>query len=111
MPVLDLGSTPVANALLDASDDVAPRFPLEVGFCPACALVQLLHVLPRDAIFGVDYPYFSSYSDVLDAHSVRTSTPSGHRDGSATARSSSKWPATTATSSGTSWGRAPVCWA
>ena len=70
-PFLDLGRTPIANALL-TRDDLAveePRYPLEVGFCERCTLVQLLYTLPADAIFDSDYPYFSSYSEDLLAHS------------------------------------------
>jgi SAM-dependent methyltransferase len=70
-PFLDLGRLPIANALL-GEDDLAreePRFPLQVGFCETCTLVQLLYALPADAIFDEAYPYFSSFSDDLLAHS------------------------------------------
>jgi SAM-dependent methyltransferase len=69
VPFLDLGSTPVANALLPSPDAPAPAFPLEVGFCESCGLVQLLHVLAAEDVFDADYPYFSSYSESLDLHS------------------------------------------
>jgi len=69
VPVLDLGRTPVANALLTAPDAPAPEHPLVLGFCPSCSLVQLLHVLTAAEVFGADYPYFSSYSQSLDTHS------------------------------------------
>ncbi len=81
VPFLDLGETPVANALLRAPDDVAPVFPLRAGVCTACSLVQLLHVLPAEEVFDESYPYFSSYSDSLDEHSVhhvRDLERSGH---------------------------------
>ncbi|ABW10248.1 C-methyltransferase [Parafrankia sp. EAN1pec] len=70
---LSLGDTPVANRLVkaDALDAVDPAFPLEVGFCEQCALVQLTHVLPADEIFDADYPYFSSFSDMLVRHSEK----------------------------------------
>jgi SAM-dependent methyltransferase len=71
VPFLDLGRTPVANALLRSPDDPAPTFPLQVGVCTACSLVQLLHVLPAEAVFDDSYPYFSSFSESLDAHSVQ----------------------------------------
>jgi 2-polyprenyl-3-methyl-5-hydroxy-6-metoxy-1,4-benzoquinol methylase len=61
----------VANALLGTPDAPAPTFPLQVGVCTACSLVQLLHVLPAEAVFDDSYPYFSSYSQSLDEHSVR----------------------------------------
>jgi SAM-dependent methyltransferase len=69
-PFLDLGATPVANALLDPADlgRPEPRFPLAVGMCEACSLVQLTHVLPADVIFSASYPYYSSYSDHLVRH-------------------------------------------
>lgn len=68
---LDLGATPVANSLLAAPDAPAPVFPLQLGLCGDCTLVQLLHVLPVEGLFGADYPYFSSYSDSLDRHSAQ----------------------------------------
>src|SRR4030095_1725029 len=48
-----------------------PSFPLEVGFCDRCALVQLTHVLPANEIFDADYPYFSSFSDTLVRHAEK----------------------------------------
>lgn len=68
---LSLGSTPVANALLAPADTGRPdpSYPLAVGFCAGCALVQLTHELPAEVIFGADYPYFSSFSDALVRHS------------------------------------------
>jgi len=62
--VLDLGATPLANALLDAPRDGEERVPLRVGVCADCALVQLLDVVDRAALFS-DYPYFSSVSDTV----------------------------------------------
>jgi hypothetical protein len=69
-PFLSLGRVPIANALLTAADLAReePRYPLEVGFCESCTLVQLLFTLPADAIFDESYPYFSSFSDDLLAH-------------------------------------------
>lgn len=70
-PFLDLGTTPVANALLERRTDPSPAFPLQVGFCETCSLVQLLQALPVDAVFDEAYPYFSSYSETLCAHAAR----------------------------------------
>ena len=68
---LSLGSTPVANALPAPSETGSPdpSYPLAVGFCAGCALVQLTHEVPGEALFGADYPYFSSFSDALLRHS------------------------------------------
>lgn len=69
--VLDLGSTPIANALVAPDDDgVDPSFPLLVVFCEDCALVQLGYALPADAIFDDAYPYYSSFSDAMCRHAA-----------------------------------------
>jgi SAM-dependent methyltransferase len=72
-PFLSLGETPIANRLVraDALDAADPTFPLGVGFCEHCALVQLTHALPADEIFDADYPYYSSFSDMLVRHSEK----------------------------------------
>ncbi|WP_131784776.1 class I SAM-dependent methyltransferase [Protofrankia symbiont of Coriaria ruscifolia] len=69
-PFLSLGRTPIANRLLRPDDltEPEPVFPLEVGFCEFCALVQLTHALPVEEIFDAGYPYFSSFSDTLCRH-------------------------------------------
>ena len=66
--ILDLGHTPLANALLREADldRPEPTHPLELVFCPACALVQINATVPPDELFR-DYPYFSSYSDTAVA--------------------------------------------
>lgn len=68
---LDLGSQPIANALVDPQhlDDPEPRFPLELAFCHDCGLVQVTETIPPDVLFGRDYPYYSSFSPALLAHS------------------------------------------
>ena len=67
--MLSLGEQPLANALLTAAQLQAPepRYPLELAFCPACALAQItLSVSPME-LFS-DYPYFSSYADAVTAN-------------------------------------------
>jgi SAM-dependent methyltransferase len=67
---LDLGETPIANALLpmDADRDQTASYRLAVAFCDSCSLVQLAFELPAEAIFDEHYPYYSSFSDALCAH-------------------------------------------
>jgi SAM-dependent methyltransferase len=64
VPVLSLGDTPLANALLreEALAHPEPRFPLELVFSPAAALLQLTTSVPPEQLFR-DYVYFSSFSD------------------------------------------------
>jgi SAM-dependent methyltransferase len=68
-PVLSLGTTPLANALLDATqlDAPEPRFPLDVVFCTACTLVQITETVPPEFLFS-EYVYFSSFSDTAVEH-------------------------------------------
>ena len=68
---LSLGRTPLANSLLSADQLSAPEptFPLEVGLCPACALVQLTETVPPERMFS-EYLYFSSFSDTMVRHAA-----------------------------------------
>src|SRR5690242_3774665 len=69
---LSLGDLPLSDGLL-SKDDLQrqePRYPLDVAFCPDCALVQILETVPPERLFGADYPYFSSFTNALLEHSA-----------------------------------------
>ncbi|MEL6891428.1 MAG: class I SAM-dependent methyltransferase [Actinomycetota bacterium] len=70
---LDLGETPLADAIVtaDVVNDPASeeRFPLAVAFCPVCALVQITEDVEPEKLFVDNYLYFSSFSDHLLQHS------------------------------------------
>ncbi len=69
-PVLSLGESPLADRLLTAGDlsSPEPTAPLDLVFCPHCALVQLTVSISPETLFCQDYPYFSSVSPQLMAH-------------------------------------------
>ncbi len=69
-PFLDLGTTPLADALVrpDALGQPEEMFPLEIAFCPECTLVQILEEVPPEKLFVDNYLYFSSFSDHLLNH-------------------------------------------
>lgn len=69
---LSLGDMPLSDGLLAAEDlkRQEARYPLDVAFCADCALVQILETVPPERLFGADYPYFSSFTDALLAHSA-----------------------------------------
>jgi SAM-dependent methyltransferase len=67
-PVVSLGDLPLVNAFVAPGQEAAERrFPLNVHFCEACALVQLDPIVPPDAMFG-EYTYLSSSSQTFAAH-------------------------------------------
>lgn len=68
-PMLDLGTLPLANRLLDAEalPQPEPRYPLATVSCPRCTLVQITQTVAPEALFR-DYVYFSSVSDALVEH-------------------------------------------
>ncbi len=70
-PFLDLGATPLADALVssDLLGAEEARYPLEIAFCPDCTLVQILEEVPAEKLFVDNYLYFSSFSDALLDHS------------------------------------------
>jgi SAM-dependent methyltransferase len=69
---LDLGSTPLSDRIITPSkkDLDEPVFPLEVAFCSNCTLVQILEEVPKELLYGDEYPYYSSVSAALGKHSA-----------------------------------------
>jgi SAM-dependent methyltransferase len=68
-PFLDLGRTPLANSYIRPEQARLPEetFPLAVGYCRTCHLVQLTQTVPPAKLF-TEYLYFSSYSESFLAH-------------------------------------------
>lgn len=73
---LDLGATPLADRFPESRDTVEERWPLRVGMCQRCNLVQLMDIVPDDVLYGADYayytgaarshnPYWDAYADML----------------------------------------------
>jgi SAM-dependent methyltransferase len=71
--VLDLGRTPLANRLLTADqlDEPEPTYPLELVFCPRCALLQITETVAPEILFR-HYLYFSSFSETMLRHAERS---------------------------------------
>jgi SAM-dependent methyltransferase len=65
-PVLSLGTTPLANSLPTTAELGGPeaRYPLDVVFCPQCALVQITVSVPPEEMFS-EYAYFSSFAETV----------------------------------------------
>lgn len=70
---LDLGDQPHCNRLIptDKAHLKEPFYPLRVGFCRACTLVQIDHTIPKESMF-TDYPYVSGTTKTLVAHFKET---------------------------------------
>jgi SAM-dependent methyltransferase len=68
--VLDLGLQPLANNLLRPEDlsKPEPKFPLRLGVCESCWLLQILDLVPPVELFS-EYLYFSSFSEEMLRHS------------------------------------------
>ena len=68
--VLDFGYTPLADNLLTKDQLSEPEYtaPLDLAFCPDCAMVQITEQVPPEILFCQDYPYFSSISPSLMKH-------------------------------------------
>jgi SAM-dependent methyltransferase len=69
--ILSFGPTTLADRLLTKEQLSAPELtaPLDLVFCPNCALVQITETVPPEILFGEEYPYFSSVSKTLLRHS------------------------------------------
>ena len=66
---LDLGDQPHCNRLLrqDALANAEPCYPLRVGFCHDCTMVQIDHTIPKEMMFS-DYPYVSGTTRTMTEH-------------------------------------------
>jgi SAM-dependent methyltransferase len=75
VPVLSLGRTPLANALRSEADLAKPEatFPLDLAFCSACSLLQIIESVAPPDLFR-DYVYFSSFSDTMLHHATDLTT-------------------------------------
>jgi SAM-dependent methyltransferase len=69
LPILSLGDTPLANALLTKAQlsQPEPKFPLDLVLCSECSLLQITATIPGEQLFG-EYLYFSSFSDTMLQH-------------------------------------------
>jgi SAM-dependent methyltransferase len=69
--ILKFGETPLADRLPteERLTDPDAQVPLTLVFCPTCSLVQIVETVAPEVLFGGDYPYFSSVSSALLAHS------------------------------------------
>jgi SAM-dependent methyltransferase len=69
--LLAFGPSPLADRLLrpDQLEEPEVAVPLTLVFCPSCSLVQIAETVEPEVLFGGDYPYFSSVSATLLAHS------------------------------------------
>jgi hypothetical protein len=65
---LSLGKTPLANAFIKKEYFKKEKYyPLRVGFCPSCGLVQLLDVIDKSHLFS-HYVYFFSVMPSSSKH-------------------------------------------
>lgn len=73
IPILDLGTTPLANRLPTKAElaEPEPAFPLRLVFCPDCALLQIDQTVNPEVLFR-EYLYFSSVSPALLDHAKQS---------------------------------------
>ena len=72
--VLNLGDQPHCNRLvsLDSLPGSESFYPLRLGFCLSCTMVQIDQTVPKESMFS-DYPYVSGTTKTLPAHFAETS--------------------------------------
>ena len=68
-PFVDFGKMPIANAFSSKNDLKNEYFfPMKVGFCENCNMVQLLEQPDREKMFHDSYAFFSSTSNYMIKH-------------------------------------------
>ena len=68
-PFVDFGQMPIANAFA-TKEEVQNEytFPMKVGFCNQCKMVQLVDQPDREMMFHENYAFFSSTSNYMRQH-------------------------------------------
>lgn len=71
--VLDLGDQPLCNRLVKPETPIGaePVYPLRLGYCESCTLLQIDHTIPRDDMFR-EYVYVSGTTQTLADHFAAT---------------------------------------
>lgn len=68
-PFIDFGQMPVANAFRSKEEMKNEyKFPMKVGFCCKCKMVQLVDQPDREMMFHENYAFFSSTSNYMKEH-------------------------------------------
>ncbi len=68
---LDLGKTPLANRYPALPNEPEEWYPLQLGVCGDCGLVQLMEVVPDREIYNADYGFYSGGSPAQLAYHQR----------------------------------------
>ena len=68
-PFVDFGNMPIANAFTPKENPMKEYFfPMKVGFCSQCKMVQLVEQPDREKMFHENYAFFSSTSNYMKDH-------------------------------------------
>jgi len=68
-PFIDFGDMPIANAFATREEaENEYTFPMMVGFCEKCKMVQLVEQPDREQMFHENYAFFSSTSNYMKEH-------------------------------------------
>ena len=68
-PFVDFGDMPIANAFAKKEELSGEyTFPMKVGFCESCNMVQLVEQPERERMFHENYAFFSSTSNYMKEH-------------------------------------------
>ena len=66
---VDFGQMPIANAFATKEEfHNEYTFPMKVGFCQNCYMVQLVEQPDREKMFHENYAFFSSTSAYMETH-------------------------------------------
>ena len=68
-PFVDFGQMPIANAFKKEVTTMPEyKFPMQVGFCGKCYMVQLVEQPEKERMFHSNYAFFSSTSKYMKNH-------------------------------------------
>jgi len=65
---IDFGMMPIANSFKSKIESNEENFPMSIGFCKVCMIVQLLHQPDPKKMFHENYAFLSSTSSYMKEH-------------------------------------------
>lgn len=79
--IKDFGKHPLSNNLLSSETETTKKYPLVLGYCKECELLQLTKKIKSEILFDRNYPYKSGVSERFIEHcktfaeSLKTNLP------------------------------------
>ncbi len=64
--IIQLGTQPLANSLLEKKEKIKNIYPIGVVRCEDCTLIQIDHIVDQSEVYHLEYPYLPGITKTVD---------------------------------------------